>query len=312
MYDKEYDERLLRLNEQFLAEKQRSELLQSRIHRIELLKTFQVRYILKALRQRWKMRNFSVSANNFGRKNTEELDLDGLKLCVYTCLVGDYDTLKEPVVNESNIDYIAFTDQNIPRNSVWTKVDITSFPEYSTMERYRLNRLLKMLPYKYLQGYDYSMYIDASIQPMAYMEPLFVSMGNAGLGVHVHGFRDCIYDELKVVKYLGFVENDIVDRQIKEYRKFGFPHHFGLLENTIIIRKHSDIRVKKLMEDWWVEYCKYPTRDQLSLPFVVWQTEFDKNSICVLGSSVGSNPRFNWHPHANANKKRMDMRVNRK
>ena len=47
------------------------------------------------------------------------------------------------------------------------------------------------------------------------------------------------------------------------------------------------------MEKWWDEYLRFPTRDQLSLPYVVWKYGFDKAQIMILGNDVEMNPRFN-------------------
>ena len=51
--------------------------------------------------------------------------------------------------------------------------------------------------------------------------------------------------------------------------------------------------VKELMTAWWEEYNKYPTRDQFSLPYVVWKTGFDAERIAILGNNINRNPRFN-------------------
>ena len=84
-----------------------------------------------------------------------------------------------------------------------------------------------------------------------------------------------------------------MDKQIANYLSQGFPTHNGLFENSILVRDNRNVCVQALMRYWWDEYNKYQTRDQLSLPYVIWKTKFDTNKILILGSDVEMNPRFN-------------------
>ena len=131
------------------------------------------------------------------------------------------------------------------------------------------------------------------IEIVGAISPMIEEMGDYGFGVHFHNQRDCIYDEAVMIKYAKKANMSEVKVQLDNYREEGFPSHFGLYENTILIRKHHDMSVCKLMESWWDEYLKYPTRDQLSLPYVIWKTNFPKESIYIMGDNINRNPRFN-------------------
>ena len=41
------------------------------------------------------------------------------KICVYTCITGNYDDLKEVKVKEDNIDYICFTNNKGLSSNSW-------------------------------------------------------------------------------------------------------------------------------------------------------------------------------------------------
>ena len=165
-----------------------------------------------------------------------------------------------------------FTDQELPTDTIWNKIDVTQLLEYEKYSPILLNRKIKMLPFNYLRGYDYSVYVDGNIEIVTSVLPIIKNMGNAVLGVHYHSARDCIFDEVIAVRHYKRASiNENYDKQLYEYEKIGFPRHFGLYENSIIVRKHKDKMLKKIMNDWWNEYNKYPTRDQFSLPFVIWK-----------------------------------------
>lgn len=60
-------------------------------------------------------------------------------------------------------------------------------------------------------------------------------------------------------------------KQIKQYRKEGFPKNFGLYACGIMIRKNTS-EIINFMELWYSEICKYSHRDQISFPYILWKT----------------------------------------
>ena len=242
-------------------------------------------------------RNYSTEGNQDLEIPTPPMRIDELKIAVYSCITNEYDTVHEPLSREPSIDYFLFTDGEVPSGSKWKKIDITQFKEYTELTPVQLNRMLKILPFQYLPDYDYSIYIDGNIKIVAPLSPLIEDMGNHAFGVHYHRTRDCIYDELVQVLYLKKADPATAKKQIGVYKKEGFPHHFGLYENPILIRKHSDEEVRNLMETWWEEYMRYPTRDQLSLPYIVWKIGYDRGKIHIIGKNLEENPRFKRVAH---------------
>ena len=58
------------------------------------------------------------------------------------------------------------------------------------------------------------------------------------------------------------------------YNKLNFPDNSGLSENSLIIRKHNDIKCIIFMEKWFNEIKKYSHRDQLSFNYIFWKTGY--------------------------------------
>ena len=245
----------------------------------------------------YETRIYTTKGNRDLEIPTPLMHIDGLKIAVYSCITNEYDTILEPIYDEPGIDYFLFTDEEVLNGSKWKKIDITKFKEYTELTPVQLNRKIKMLPFQYLPDYDYSIYIDGNIKIFAPLSPLIEEMGNHAFGVHYHRTRDCIYDELVQVLYSKKAERAMAEQQIAVYKKEGFPHHFGLYENPILIRKHNDEGVRNLMEAWWEEYTRYSTRDQLSLPYVIWKTGYDRGKIHIISKNLEENPRFKRVAH---------------
>lgn len=235
---------------------------------------------------------FGQAGNDIESKDKKQ-DITGKRIAVYSCIIGRYDEVAEPVYAEPEIDYLMFTDMEIEEGSTWHKIDVTKFPQYKELSSIQMNRIIKFHPERFLPEYDYSIYIDGNIEPVAGFANMIANMGGYGFGVHYHSSRDCIYDEKVAVVHYKKANVDLVKAQLESYEREGFPHHFGLFENSVLIRDHHDQDVIELMNHWWSEYEKYPTRDQLSLPYLIWKHKFPKEKIYILGNNVDRNPRFN-------------------
>lgn len=217
------------------------------------------------------------------------------KVAVYTCIVGNYDTLKEPLFINKDIDYIVFTDQHVDSSSIWKKIDITKYEDYNNLTPTLLNRKIKILCNKYLPYYDFTIYIDGNIRIVADLYPIILSIDDKIMGVHTHAGRDCIYDEANAIIKVKKGNASCIEKQINNYKIDGFPRHFGLFQNSILVRNHA--KCDLLMKKWWEEYSLLCTRDQLSLPYIIWKNNISCEEIAVLGMDASKNPRFQVKVH---------------
>ncbi|MEH2930497.1 glycosyltransferase domain-containing protein [Candidatus Ventrimonas sp. KK005] len=295
MIDKHLDKQLMDLNQRYqaIARSQAYVGYTNKNRYLYNLKHLNIRSIISDLRYRsYGKRNFSTKGNSL-ICNEEIQNVSNFKIAVYSCVVGRYDPFIEPVYCERDIDYYMFTDQELSKCSVWKKIDISNWDDYKQLSPLMLNRKLKILQNELLLTYDYTIYVDGNVEIVAGVSPLIARMKNFGFGVHYHRSRDCIVDEVVSVKHLKRLAGKEMDKQIANYLSQGFPRHNGLFENSILVRDNRNVCVQALMRYWWDEYNKYQTRDQLSLPYVIWKTKFDTNKILILGSDVEMNPRFN-------------------
>lgn len=257
------------------------------------IKDFNIKRVIQDLNYRkYAKEHFTVLGNKV-YNNEQYQDPSKFKIAVYSCIVGSYDRLVEPVYVEPGVDYLMFTDQAIPSTSSWKKIDITQLDEYADLSGAMMNRKIKIMQCKVLEEYDYTIYIDGNIEVVSGVSPIIAQMGKSFFGVHFHRRRDCIYDEVVSVKHLKRITGEEMDRQMEAYKREGFPPHYGMYENSILVRCNRDIETLDLMKAWWDEYCQYPTRDQLSLPYVIWKYKYNKERILILGNDVERNTRFN-------------------
>lgn len=205
-----------------------------------------------------------------------------LKKCVYTCISGNYDTLK-PINQEVGWDYICFTDMDI-KSDYW---DIREIPdELSDLSPVKKQRMIKLLPERYLSDYDVTIWIDANVTLIKSITDFYnIYKTNAPISLKLHPNRNCIYDECDACIRL---KKDTVDNinEVKErYKKEGMPEKYGLYETNIIIRDNRDFRVAELMNMWANEVREHSHRDQLSLTYCMWKLNC-KDIISEFSNSV--------------------------
>lgn len=218
---------------------------------------------------------------------------DTEKLVIYTVLFGNYDALKEPLYITPNCDYYILTNQDVKPDSVWKKYPIEKFGDqtkgFTNLEK---ARFFKLHPHLLFPEYRYSMFIDANIQMVTDMKPVFAQLEDNFIAIHNQPGRDCVYQEATEIIEIGKADKTEVMRQMKAYKKEGFPEHYGLFRTCVVVRVHNTEECKALMGLWWNEINKYTKRDQLSFTYALWKLGLDKKAVSNLGYDPRTNPRF--------------------
>ena len=81
------------------------------------------------------------------------------KLCVYTCITGDYDNLHEIEHPEKNIDYYCFTNNKSLKSKTWKIIHI----ENGNLDNCRLARKIKILGHPKVNQYNIAVWSDADV-----------------------------------------------------------------------------------------------------------------------------------------------------
>lgn len=215
------------------------------------------------------------------------------KIAVYTCIFGKYDMPLEPLFKPDNCDYYIITDQEVPENSLWKKIDYSYLnDELKELTNAEKNRYFKMLPHVIFKDYKYSIYVDGNIKIYTDLTEYIHKIKECGFATHLHSKRNCIYEEGKAVVKLGKEKQENVEKYFNELRKNNMPENYGLLECNVLVREHNNIRCKEIMLDWWKEFKNKIKRDQLSLPYILYKRGISIEEIGTLGNDVFLNNSF--------------------
>lgn len=198
------------------------------------------------------------------------------KFVIYTSLTGGYDKLPYYGHIDDRFDYICFSN-DYPDGSkvgIWT---IRRIPIDNLSDNTRLSRYAKLLPHEVLKDYEYSLWLDSniSIEKPEFYEIVVnkIQEGNLWYGIQ-HPLRDCIYDDAEACVRAGVAKFREIHKQMNFLRKEGFPKHYGLFENNVILRKHNDSSITSMDTEWWHTFLRFSKRDQMSLFYIFWKHNF--------------------------------------
>lgn len=192
------------------------------------------------------------------------------KYVIYTAIVGGYDNVMQPKVVDSRFDYVLFSNDIKEKTiGVWQVHPI----EYHNVDNTRISRYVKTHPEELLQGYEFSIWMDASMQictSFVYERAIELYNGEIQISSMWHPVRKCIYEEAFAVVH-GMVEHEsVVVKWCHKLRRENYPQNNGLCETGFLYRIHTNL-VKKFNNLWWTCIDKYSRRDQLSFNYVLWK-----------------------------------------
>ena len=219
------------------------------------------------------------------------------KVAIYTVLTGGYDTLEQPKVTDERFDFFCFSN-DIPKEAigVWKVRKFEGeFPSKQIESRYP-----KMHPWEVLPDYEYSVYMDANIriETSDFYEAVMqkIAAGIALSGIK-HPFRNCCYDEGYVVFTYGLDKFSNIVKGMRFVRKEGLPRRYGMFEANVILRKHSDARVREQCNLWWEMINRFSRRDQLSYPYTLWKTGIPFDYLIPENQSARNCPWLHMEQH---------------
>ncbi len=230
------------------------------------------------------------------------LKLKDKKIVIYTCIVGGYDSLKEPLLEFDNVEYICFTDDAAKiRKADHTKWMIRQIPENisRTYDKTLSNRYIKMHPKELFPEADFAIYVDGNIGIQSFLGCYLIKTRvRSGMAIFSHSQRQCAYVEAQVCVSRKKGNKEAIEHQMKRYGKQGFPKDYGLYECTIIASDMQNTQSIEIMNKWWKEFLQTKSfRDQLSLPYVMWQSGMKYTDIGLLGENIFDDSRITVYSH---------------
>jgi hypothetical protein len=217
-----------------------------------------------------------------------------LKIAVISAIFGGYEKLKEHenVLHKEEFDWYCFTDNTDLQSTTWkiinTPYHIINTPpdtlknNYNNITNQNTKNMMSAKYYKaqthkidILEKYDYFIWIDGSIilRDNFVKDILELINNNKDSDIILYKHSDNrknVEEEVMFCKDWGKYKDQDLQSQIDTYKqnKFQDNHLFAL---TSFYRKNNQ-SINKIFDEWWLHNLKYSYQDQVSLPYVIWES----------------------------------------
>lgn len=139
------------------------------------------------------------------------------------------------------------------------------------------SRLPKLCPHLFLQGFDWVIYLDNNARlthsPARLIHKIRKEHPDPAPGRYLfrHRRRACAWDEADECLRLGYMTTEQHARVTQTFAAAGFPRNWGLFANTCLIQRMGSSETDALNEAWFQSLSTLTRRDQVMLPFLLWQ-----------------------------------------
>ena len=223
------------------------------------------------------------------------------RVAIYTCIIGAYDSLKQPRETAPEMDFICIVgpgEKRSERIGVW---EIRELDGVDIKDPALLSRYPKMHPHLLLSEYDASLWIDANVEILD--SSLYravrtkLSSGVKYSGVE-HPSRDNAYDEAIMCRNMGYISYFQLARIFLFLMTHAQKRHGSfLMENNLIFRRHNDPQIVTLDSLWWDKVLHLCRRDQISLTWCLQECSVGRDYLLPRGQSTRNHPGFRYLPH---------------
>ena len=223
------------------------------------------------------------------------------RIAIYTCIIGSYDVLRQPVTTVDDIDFICFVgkgEKTSDRVGVW---QIRELRDQTGLDAGLFSRYPKMHPHTLLSEYDASLWIDGNIEIRddslyrATREKFAAGVKYSGVA---HPTRTNVYQEAVMCRNMGYIGWFKLARVLFFLFLHGEKTKGGLLmENNIIFRRHNDVDIVHLDELWWHEVTTFCRRDQLSFMWCLRKCGIPVDYLLPKGQNTRNHHGLKYLPH---------------
>lgn len=188
-------------------------------------------------------------------------------VAIISALYGDYDTLRHPVRQTGNVQYVCLTDNPHLVSDVW---EMVYWPK-PHFKPWLAAKGPKMLPEMYTNA-KASVWIDMSVQVL---HPEFAvqaaECARDGVATWPHPWNPTLADEVAESVQQTRYQNQRALEQVQHYFDAGLPEDASTRHTAVVARAHNDATYR-LGEAWTAQY-DWSAADQIGF---VWACHWSR------------------------------------
>jgi hypothetical protein len=223
---------------------------------------------------------------------------------VYTCIVNNYDDLKEPInkppSSHKGWKFICYTDNpNVKiinpleeqvKETIWEIRPLVEEKETPA----KTARWHKINFHKFIETEE-SLWVDATFFINQDLNRWWRKGANFEFTAIKHPFDNCAYKDIQSCIGAGKGDMFRLMDQALHYKKCGLPENYGLIASGILARKNTK-ECADFCYHWWQQIELYTERDQPCFSYSHWAHPFGKK-INFINWNYTERDEFIHVPH---------------
>jgi hypothetical protein len=219
-------------------------------------------------------------------------------VALISALYGDYDSLKDPVPQNGNVQYVCVTDNQDLRSDVWRMV---YWPK-PHMKPLLAAKAPKMIPEWYCSA-PASVWVDMSVQVL---HPDFAlqaaECARDGVATWPHPWNPDLTAEAAESVMQSRYQGQRLMSQVARFFGEGLPADTGVRHTAVVARAHN-ATTERLGLLWDAEF-EWSAADQIGFVWACWQSKvpmyelpIDQAYLMGFRTPPRSDPWLSHHPH---------------
>ncbi|UCH47836.1 MAG: DUF616 domain-containing protein [Betaproteobacteria bacterium] len=211
-------------------------------------------------------------------------------LICYTAVFGDYDALGPCPEGLPDTEFYCFTDSARVCAPGWTVIEV----DFIYRDPRRTARLFKLAPQMLFPRARSSVWLDANLLTKREFFEYLKRYKECSFACFRHPRRRNVYEEAAACIKHGKDDIVVIRRQVERYRALGLPESAGLINSSVLLRRHQSEEVVRFQEKWLEETDQQCSRDQISFVFASWEMEL---AYTTFDRSIERAPGLSYRPH---------------
>lgn len=206
-----------------------------------------------------------------------------MNIAIITCNINNYEYYKEftHLKDYNKLSWFYITDKDI-KSQFWNVINIKSIINNDEYDNRLLCKYSKMKHHIIFPTFQYYVWIDSSfpISNDNFVQDIINLTQNNYLVLYQHNssrkLRNIRNEAIRCSK-LKSVNKTILEKQINDYKDYNDPK--GILYSSGIFIRKNDPKLNSMFDDWFFHNKTYTTRDQISLPYVLFKHNISPSHV---------------------------------
>lgn len=213
-------------------------------------------------------------------------ELTPKKYAIYTFVRSNESLPKMPGFDDS-YEYVCFTSNESlyakrGLNFPWKIFNVDEISDFLGFlkDSIKMKEFIKMSPHLLLKKIGISIWIDSKYDALKDLTDVSKMMNpkNFLLALDDPAFS-CLYRKLIDVKSKMYVTEQEFNDVLQVYKWCRYPQENGVMNTSLLIRKHNDERCKIVMNKVWNFIQNTYPNDELFMNFVMWLNKYDYSYV---------------------------------